>query len=51
MAEHPELYRTRAGIVVEVEVPPLAYLAVDGTGDPSGGSGFADAFRALYSSD
>jgi hypothetical protein len=32
--EHPTLYHASADEVVEVQVPPLTYLMVDGEGDP-----------------
>jgi hypothetical protein len=43
---HPELYRAGAAPTL-VTVPPLRYLAVDGTGDP-GGDRYAASVGALY---
>jgi hypothetical protein len=42
------LFRVRKGRVELVEVPELAFLVVDGGGDPSG-EAFHDAIQALYS--
>lgn len=35
---------------VEVVVPELSYLAIDGSGDPNASSAYADAVGALYAS-
>ena len=43
------LYRPPKGGVVEVEVPPLRYLMIDGQGDPNTSQAYADAIKALYS--
>lgn len=44
--ELKELYTAKAGRIVEVDVPKLDCLMVDGMGDPS--RAFGDAFAALY---
>lgn len=41
-------YRARAGEFREIEVPPLRYLMVDGTGDPNTARAYAEALAALY---
>ena len=44
-----ELYGTKAGVIVAVDVPPLRYLMVDGEGDPNTSKAFQEAIEALYS--
>lgn len=44
-----ELYGTKAGVIVAVDVPPLRYLMVDGAGDPNTSKAFQEAIEALYS--
>ncbi|MDO3384952.1 GyrI-like domain-containing protein [Gilvimarinus sp. SDUM040013] len=41
------LYRPSAKVVQQVEVPPLRYLMVDGTGEP-GSASYQEAIEALY---
>jgi len=43
------LYRPPKREVVEVEVPPLRYLMIDGEGDPNTSQVYADAVEALFS--
>lgn len=43
------LYSAGSNEFVEVDVPPMRYLAIDGTGDPNTASRYADAVAALYS--
>jgi len=43
------LYQPKAGELVEVNVPPLTYLMVDGEGDPNTSEAFQQAVEALYS--
>jgi hypothetical protein len=43
------LYRPPKHEVVEVEVPPLRYLMIDGQGDPNTSEVYADAVEALFS--
>lgn len=43
------LYQPSAKEVVEVEVPPMNYLMVDGEGDPNTAQSYADAVEALFS--
>ncbi len=45
--ELKHLYKPSAKEVVEVEVPPLAYLMVDGEGEP-GSQVYAEAVEALF---
>lgn len=44
-----QLYRPRRGAIVEVEVPTLRYLMIDGQGDPNTSQVYADAVEALFS--
>ena len=44
-----DLYGTKAGAIVAVDVPPLTYLMVDGEGDPNTSLSFSEAVDALYS--
>lgn len=44
-----QLYETKPGAIVAVEVPPLTYLMVDGEGDPNSSKIFQEAIEALYS--
>jgi len=46
---HKALYAPPAGRFVEVEVPPLTYLMVDGTGDPNTANSYQAAVEWLYS--
>jgi hypothetical protein len=43
------LYQPSAREVVQVDVPPLRYLMVDGTGDPTTSAHYARAVEALFS--
>ncbi len=43
------LYQPSAKEVVQVEVPPLRYLMVDGKGDPGSSPLYAQAVQALFS--
>ena len=47
--EHKKLFSPKAGQPELVRMPPLAYLMVDGTGDPNTSPDFAAAIGALYS--
>lgn len=42
------LYQASARAVVEVDVPPLTYLMVDGMGDPNTSPAYAQAVEALF---
>lgn len=42
------LYQPSAKEVVEVDVPPMSYLMVDGEGDPNTAQAFADAVEVLF---
>jgi hypothetical protein len=46
--EHREVYSPSAKAPELVRVPPLAYLAVDGVGDPATSPAFREAIGALY---
>jgi hypothetical protein len=43
------LYQGSAARVVEVDVPPLMFLMVDGEGDPNSSKEYAEAVEALFS--
>lgn len=45
----PLLYRVSSKEVVEVDVPPLKFLMIDGTGDPNTSPEYARAIEALFS--
>lgn len=45
---HKTLYSPSAKDFSQVEVPELAYIAVDGHGDPNASSEYAEALEALY---
>jgi hypothetical protein len=47
-AENKELYTPSAREPSLVRVPPLAYIMVDGVGDPNKSQAFKDAIGALY---
>jgi hypothetical protein len=46
--ELPQLYRAAAAPAL-VDVPPLDYLMIDGSGDPNTAPEYAEAVQALYS--
>ena len=46
--ELKHLYNPPAGQVTVVDVPPLAYLMIDGAGDPNTSEVYAAAVEALY---
>jgi len=46
--ELKSLYRPSAKEVVEVEVPPLQFLMIDGEGDPNTSQAYAHAVEALF---
>jgi hypothetical protein len=47
-AERRDLYHPPRGRFVEVVVPPMSFLAVDGHGDPNTGEHYSDAVGALF---
>ena len=47
--ELKQLYQASAKAVVQVEVPELNYLMVDGEGDPNSSAEYAQAVEALFS--
>lgn len=46
--DRKDLYQPGAGDFVEVVVPLMSYLAIDGHGDPNTSQRYADAVAALY---
>jgi hypothetical protein len=46
--EFKHLYQPSAKEVVQVDVPPLNYLMVDGEGDPNTAQAYRDAIEALF---
>ncbi len=46
---HRELYAPSAKDFAVIDVPPMQYLAIDGSGDPNTSSEYADAVEALFS--
>ena len=42
------LYQPSAENVVEIEVPAMAYLMIDGEGDPNSSKAYSDAIEALF---
>jgi hypothetical protein len=42
------LYQTKAGVIAAIDVPSLAYLMIDGQGDPNTSSVFQEAVEALF---
>lgn len=47
--ELKDLYQRPKGKIVEVEVPPLRYLMIDGQGDPNTAAAYTEAVEALFS--
>jgi hypothetical protein len=47
--QFPLLYKVSGRDVVEVDVPPLRYLMMDGSGDPNESPDYARAVEALFS--
>jgi hypothetical protein len=46
---HRELYAPPRGRFVEVDVPTLTYLAIDGEGDPNTAPAYGESVEALFS--
>jgi hypothetical protein len=46
--EFKPLYAPRCGAFVEVDVPDLNFLMIDGSGDPNTAPAYKDALEALY---
>ena len=42
------LYAPKDSVVALIEVPPMRFLAIDGTGDPNTSAAYAEAVSALY---
>jgi hypothetical protein len=49
MKQFPLLYRVSSKAVVEVNVPPMRYLMIDGVGDPNTSTDYTRAVEALFS--
>ena len=47
--ELKQLYQASAKNVVQVEIPTLNYIMVDGEGDPNTSPAYAQAVEALFS--
>lgn len=47
-AERKDLYAPKPGIFVEVDVPPMSYLMVDGHGNPNSEPAYTEAVEALF---
>jgi hypothetical protein len=47
--EWKKLYQASSREVVQVDVPPMDFLMVDGQGDPNTSQDYADAIEALFS--
>ncbi|MDQ3485144.1 MAG: GyrI-like domain-containing protein [Actinomycetota bacterium] len=48
-AERKDLYAPRLGVFVDIVVPPMTFLAIDGTGDPNVSEDYRHAIEALFS--
>ncbi len=48
-AERKDLYAPRRGVFVDIVVPPMTFLAIDGTGDPNLSEDYRHAIEALFS--
>jgi len=48
-AERKDLYAPKLGVFVEIVVPPMTFLAIDGSGDPNVSEGYRHAIEALFS--
>jgi len=46
--EFKHLYRPPTGKVVQVDVPTMQYLMIDGEGDPNTSESYSDALEALF---
>ena len=46
--EMRELYNPPAGKFVQVDVPPMQFLMIDGRGNPNTSQTYAEAVTALY---
>lgn len=47
-AERKDLYAPRRGVFVDVVVPPMTFLAIDGSGDPNVSEDYRHAIEALF---
>ena len=48
-AERKDLYAPKLGVFVEIVVPPMTFLAIDGSGDPNVSEDYRHAIEALFS--
>ncbi len=48
-AERKDLYAPRLGVFVDIVVPPMTFLAIDGSGDPNVSEDYRHAIEALFS--
>ena len=46
--EFKQFYAPKTGVVVEVDVPSMGFVMIDGTGDPNTSEAFTSAVGALY---
>jgi DNA-binding PadR family transcriptional regulator len=46
--ERKDLYAPKAAVFSQVEVPPMAFLMIDGVGDPNTSPHYKEAIEALY---
>ncbi|MEJ7743028.1 MAG: GyrI-like domain-containing protein [Nocardioidaceae bacterium] len=48
-AERKDLYAPKLGVFVDIVVPPMTFLAIDGSGDPNLSEDYRHAIEALFS--
>lgn len=48
-AERKDLYAPKPGMFLDIVVPPMTFLAIDGSGDPNVSEDYRDAIEALFS--
>jgi len=48
-AERKDLYAPKVGAFVDIVVPPMTFLAIDGSGDPNVSEDYRHAIEALFS--
>ncbi len=48
-AERKDLYTPKLGVFVDIVVPPMTFLAIDGSGDPNVSEDYRHAIEALFS--
>ena len=47
--ERKDLYAPKRGVFVDIVVPPMTFLAIDGSGDPNVSEDYRHAIEALFS--